>query len=362
MTKDKLKNITLIKDDRPIWDFPRLSTGSTLLDLELTGDAFGGYVTGRYYLLVGDSSSGKTFLTMACLAEAAQNPDFDDYRFIYDDVEKGNLFNLKKLFGKSAAERIEAPCVDEDDYPECSYTVEDFYFNLQEAVDVGEPFIYILDSQDGLSSGSEIDKFEDHRQAAKSGKKAPGSYGDGKAKIHSSTLRKFMNPLQEMQSLLIIVNQTRDSLGFGFNPKTRSGGKALGFYAGAEIWTSVKKRITKTIGGKTRSIGKRIIADIKKNRLSGNETKVEFDLFPSYGIDDLSSCIEFLIQEKVWKKGSGGKIKPEKLFDSNESFTEKNLIKAIEEEGVEKDLKKLVGNTWAKIEQRKSLQRKPRYQ
>ena len=86
-----------------------LSTGSTMLNLAMTGSARKGFRTGHYYLFVGDSRSGKTWFCLSCLAEASIDKRFNDYRFIYDNRERGALMDIAYFFGRKAAERIESP-------------------------------------------------------------------------------------------------------------------------------------------------------------------------------------------------------------------------------------------------------------
>ena len=130
-----------------------LSTGSTLLNLACTGFPDRGFVKGRYYFIVGDSISGKTFLSLTCLAEASINPNFDKYRFIYDNAEDGALMDIEKFFGEKVYERMVAPS---NNY---SQSIEDFYYHVDDAIRLGQPFIYILDSMDALTSTVEISKF-----------------------------------------------------------------------------------------------------------------------------------------------------------------------------------------------------------
>jgi RecA/RadA recombinase len=269
-TKD-IKNI-LRKKDKPV-ESPQkyLGSGSTLLNLACSDQVRGAFITGNYYFFVGDSASGKTFFALTCLAEASVNKEFDDYRFIYDNSEGGALMDIKKFFGSRVAERLEPPQLTEEDEPECSSTIEEFYFNVDDAIKEGKPFIYILDSMDCLSSKDEADKFVDTKTAHRKGNQTAGSYGDGKAKKNSANLRRLMAPLRKSNSILIIINQTRDNLGFGFEKKTRSGGHALRFYACVEIWSSVKEKISKTVKGKKRQLGVRCKLNIKKNRITGCE-------------------------------------------------------------------------------------------
>lgn len=338
-----------------------LSSGSTLLNLACSGSIRGCFVTGGYYFFVGDSASGKTFISLTCLAEATQTKDFNDYRFIYDNSEGGALMDIRRFFGKKVADKIEPPRFGKDGLPDFSGTIEEFYFGVDDALKDGRPFIYILDSMDSLSSKEEAAKFEETKKAHRKGKKIAGSYGDGKAKKNSANLRRLLKPLEKSNSILIIINQTRDNLGFGFEKKTRSGGHALRFYATVEIWSSVRKKITKTVRGKKRQQG--IIANIqvKKNRLTGQEHSVLVPIYHSYGIDDMGSCVDYLIEEGQWKtKGKEGA----KINASDFDFvgTREKLLQLIEKKHYEKDIKDLVNDVWTSIATAVKLKRKPRYE
>lgn len=356
-TKDIKDKLTRKKKKRKITAADYLSTGSTLLNLACTGKPNRGFLKGKYYFLVGDSTSGKTFLSLTCLAEAANNPAFDNHRFIFDNNEDGALMDIKRFFGKKVYKRIESPNAR---YLQlASQTIEEFYYNLDDAVKDERPFIYILDSMDSLSSEYEGDKFEEHKKAHRKGKTAPGSYGDGKAKINSSFLRGVISDLRKQrESILIIINQTRDNLGFGFEKKTRSGGHALKFYACLEIWSSVKGRIKKTVKGKERQLGTMCKVKIKKNRQTGREREVLIPIYHSFGIDDIGSCVNWLVAEGFWET-IGQKIDaPE--FDVR--MNPEKLIRYIEENELEKDLRELVTDGWNEIEKACEVKRKRRYE
>ena len=335
-----------------------LSTGSTLLNLALTDNPHGGFLKGKYYFMVGDSSSGKTFLSMTCFAEATQNPNFKDYRLIYDNVEDGCLMDIERLFGKEAARRIESPAGTKKN-PEYSYTIEDFYYNLDDILDNGKPFIYVLDSMDSLSSEYEGKKFNEQKTAYRKGAKTEGSYGDGKAKKNSENIRKILARLGKQGSILIILCQTRDDLSFGYSKKTRSGGRALKFYATVEIWSSIEATITKTVKGQLRKIGISSKLETKKNRITGKLKTVSVPIYPSYGMDDIGSCVDYLIMEGYWKKS-----KKNKGFRCPEVRIEgprEKIIAGIEARGLEHILKETVGKCWREIESLCDLKRKNKY-
>lgn len=339
----------------------KLGTGSTLLNLATSGEWSGGLITGSYYFFVGDSSSGKTFLTLTCFAEAAQNKAFSRYRFIYDDVEGGALMDFEKFFGAAVASRVEPPSGTKMQ-PLYSQTAEEFYCNLDNALDGKNPCIYVLDSMDALSSKYEQKKFEEKKKALEKGTEAKGDYGDGKAKINSSRLRACLPKLRDTGSVLIIINQTRDNINAGlFEPaKTRSGGHALTFYATLELWSSVGGKLKKTVRGKDRLIGITSRIRVKKNRLTGKTRTIEIPIYYEYGIDDVGSCVEYLLSEGTWET-KGGLVVVSDIVDEPVSLRRNQIVKYIEDNSLEVDLRLLVSRTWKDVEKACSMNRKPRY-
>lgn len=352
-----------------------LSTGSTLLNLALTGFARRGFAKGFYYFIVGDSQSGKTWLSLTCGAESNLNAVFKDHRLIFDDVEGGALMDVEKYFGKRTAERLEPPGKLKDGTPVYSETVEDFYYHLDDACKKGIPFIYVLDSMDALDSEDAAKKFEAnkkiHRRPVKpqaddeedgEGPKKKGSYGDGKPKANSQNLRRFIPRLRKLGAILIIVNQTRDNIPqpgmMTFEKKTRSGGHALKFYSTVEIWSSVAVPILKTVKGKKRKLGAVSKVTVKKNRLNGRDRTVMIPFYYSYGFDDLRACIDYLADEGHWKGKKESVKAPEFDFEGPKDA----LIKKIEEEGLGKELRTLVARVWREIDAACELKRKPRYE
>lgn len=337
-----------------------VSTGSTLLNLSLTGFPDGGFFKGGYFNIVGDSSSGKTFLSRTILAEAASNSRFDDYSLIYDDVERGSLMDDKKYFGENMAQRVTSPAVCEEGEPVYSQTVEDFYFAVDTHLKEGKPFIWVLDSMDCLSTDYEAGKFDEAKKAHESNREAKGSYGDGKAKINSTNLRALMPRLRKSGSILIVLSQTRDDIGnvSYIKTKTRAGGHALKFYAQAELWMSVKGSIEKERRKKKKKLGIYSKVRIKKNRTTGRDREIILPIFYSYGIDDTGSMVDFLIDEGFWNKNSKGIVEA-KDFDIKDRRD--SLIKRLEDSGEVDSLKQVVLEAWRESESDLDLERKPKY-
>ena len=265
-------------------------TGSTTFNLECSGYVEGAFKIGKMVNLIGDSHAGKTLFAFTVFAECDLLERFDDYDFIYDDVEAANEFDLEELFGEGCAERIDESIR--------SKTIEEFNDNIARALDNNKSFIYVLDSFDALTSEAAMKKDEENRIAREKGKDTTGDYGDGKPKAFSRFCSMRIQDLNDNGSVLIIISQTRDNIGFGamFNPKTRSGGKALKFYAFHEIWLACQKRVKK---GK-RTITTDTQAKITKNKLTGNHGECYFPILRDYGVDNLRSCINFLMDEGDW--------------------------------------------------------------
>jgi RecA/RadA recombinase len=330
--------------------------GSTTCHLECSGHWQGAFKLGTMVNLIGDSSSGKSLTAFTVFAECNKLKRFNNHKFIYDDVEAANEFNLAKLFGEQCADRI--------DQSIRSRTIEDFNDNIANLLDEGEPFIYVLDSFDGLTSEAVLKKDIENRKKREKGNETTGDYGDGKAKIFSRFCSLRIQELRDMNSLLIVISQTRDNIGFGamFTPKTRSGGKALKFYSAFEIWLACQKKEKK---------GKRVIetnvqGKISKNKLTGHHGEFYFPILNDYGIDNIKSCINFLMDEGDWtgtKKSVNTKgfleFKDKKGNVKHPSI--KEIIDYIEEEGKEIELYKVCQKTYDKIMESLKPDRKPKY-
>lgn len=314
------------------WDAPidpnmLVPTPSIPFNLECSSRPEGAFLLGKIVNLIGDSHAGKTLFALSILSECAQLARFDNYRFIYDDVEAACEFNIGKLFGAKVKKRLETETR--------SKTIEDFNDNIARAIsDDKRPFIYILDSFDALTSEAAVEKDLENRKKREKGNDVKGSYGDGKAKIASGFFALRTQGLSDKLSIIIIISQTRDNIGFGaqFTPKVRSGGKALKFYSFHEVWLAVQKREKK--GARTYITN--VQAKITKNKLVGRHGEASFPILFDYGVDNITSCINFLVTEKYWTPGKG--CINTKGFHPNKEVSYKELVKYIEDNDLMVDL------------------------
>jgi recombination protein RecA len=338
---------------------PLIPTGSIMLNLACSDTGSGGYGAGKIVNLIGDSSSGKTLLAFSMFAEMARDSRFDDYAFIYDDVEQACEFNIKGLFSEKVAERVIPPYTVQDGdgeaLPKYSETVQEFHANVFEVIERGQPFVYVLDSLDALSSTDEQGRLEDQVQAVRQGKELKGSYRMEKPKLIGEILRTILSKLKSTKSMLLVISQTRDNIDpMSFEKRTRSGGKALRFYASHEIWLAVKGKIK----SKERVIGSNIKAKVSKNKLTGKLREVEFSVYYDYGVDDLGACIDFLLEEGKWQKKGNTILTPMESLNG----TRQKVIQNIEEQGEQEWLINRTEVAWQEIEESVRLNRKPKYE
>lgn len=334
-------------------DYPAigLSSGAVLLNLACSGSPDYAFRTGGYYFYVGDSASGKTLVTWSTMAEAAHCPDFDKYRLVLNNAENGSWFDTAKLFGKKTLDRVEVTV---------SPTLDHFYDHLEGILKGGERVVYVLDSMDVLRPRSAHEKSQKMRKAVESGAKSTGTYGTDKARMNSERMPEINALLRDTGSILFVISQTRDNIGPGamFNPKTRSGGNSLTFYAQLEMWTSVKERIKRDVRSKAVPVGILCKVVVKKNRLTGKVRTVTIPIYSSVGLDDLGSQVRYLVEWGHWAEDR-------KKIDAKEFDVvakEEELVAAVEERGLEKALREITASVWREVDRDSEVKRKPRYE
>lgn len=263
-----------------------IPTGCTMLDCVLGG----GWAMGRVANIVGDKSVGKSLLAIeACANFAVKYP-------------KGKIFyrEAEAAFDEPYAEGLGLPVRRVDFGPEgietIWETVEDIFEDLEQQIAYCEqhevPGLYIVDSLDALTSRAELAR-------------APGTptFGGEKPKLMGELFRKLVRRLKAAKICVIIISQVRDKIGVVFGEKhTRSGGKALDFYASQILWLSHLKKMVNTVGGVKRATAVRIKAQCKKNKVSLPFRECEFVLRFGYGIEDVEASVEWLQEVKALGK------------------------------------------------------------
>lgn len=339
----------------------RYLTGSELLDLMVGGGEGLGYPLGKIVNIVGDKSSGKTFLTCEIIA-AAHYKYLDKLKWVYDDCESGFSHNTKKLYGfpimpMDENKRIKSP------------TVEEAYCNIRnffEKLSDNEFGIYVIDSMDGLDSkeGKVLadEQYKNFKKKSNGEKeeKLAGSYRMGKAKYLSQTFFPGLADLIEKKNgMLVIVSQVRTNLDpFSFEKYSRAGGKALDFYCHTVLWLANVNKIT----NKNIPIGITVKAKNTKSKTPRPYRECYLKLFFEYGLDDITTNIDYLYDFLTPKGQLVDKNKLKGQWNELEKMSRKELIDHIEKNNLQKELRKKVRDKWEGIENSVKLNRKPKYE
>ena len=327
-----------------------LPTGATLLNCACSDNPFGGFALGTVVIGIGDSSSGKSFLMLTSLAEACSLPRFDEYDLYYDDAEAAFAFDAEKLFGNNFVNRVHMISSD---------TVQLFYGHMIQALNNKKPFIYILDSYDFLSEDAERDRAEVTRKKTygekltKKEQTSKGGYKTEKVRVFAEVFRRCRRELVDTRSLFIVIFQTIDAINAQFVSKTRRGGNAPKFAASHELWMKVND----TYNNSGLEIGVDSTVKVKKNKITGKVREVSFPIYYDYGIDDIRSCLEFLIEQEYWPI-------EKRTVDAHHlgcKGTIETLIAHVERNALEDKLRLHTGNAWLMREDSVKINRKRRF-
>jgi len=294
-----------------------------MLDLALGG----GWADGRTINIIGDRSSGKTLL----VTETATN-----YKIKYPR-RKIRYRETERAFLMSYARAIGAP-VDSIDFGRQDAppmrTVEDLYeeldYRIRHVENGGE--LFIVDSLDALTSRAAMKRSLDQ-----------GSYAMERAKLMSKLFTDLNDPMERAGITLMIVSQERDKINARFGRKsTRSGGRALDFYASQIVWLAQTGKIYREVNKIKRPVGINVLAMTDKNKVGLPFRQVGFPILFAWGMDDVSSCLD-------WLKSTGG------IGDAMGNLNDTAFRKMIREgsgdwKGAIAHMHKVVEERWDQIE------------
>ena len=343
--------VTSVAASSPAVELHLVPTPSTTLNLRCSGSYKGAFKLGTIVNLIGDSHTGKSLIALGVLAECSLDPYFDDYQLVYNDTENANGFDIANLFGTKLASRLEIISTKCHEY---------FEVDVQKRLDAGKKIIYVVDSFDGMTTLAAEELRAKNIKLIDDGKDKKESFGDGKAKLFSQFGGKLQEKLKANQSLCIIVSQTRQNISptAMFNPKIRSGGDALKFYSYHELWLAVvgtEKHSTH----KSEVIRVETRMTVKKNKLIGRKGVANISILEGYGVDNIKSCIDFLLALKHWT-GSANKIETKGFYPEKEVSRNK-LISAVEQKNKEVQLAMECQKAYDKLMADIQPQRKKRY-
>lgn len=299
LTLDKLEKTygkgTVMKlSDNVVLDVPAISTGSLGLDMAL---GIGGIPRGRVIEIYGPESSGKTTLSMHCIAEAQKAGGLAAF------------IDAEHAFDKAYAEKLgidtENLLISQPDSGEQALEI------TEHLIRSGAIDIIVIDSVAALVPRGELE----------------GEMGDSKmglqARLMSQALRKLTGAINKTGCACVFINQLREKIGVMFgNPETTTGGNALKFYASVRLDI---RRIGQIKDGPDNILGNRTKVKVVKNKVSPPFKVVEFDIMYGEGISKVGEIIDLGVEFEIVKKaGSWFSYEGNKLGQGRDAV--KNLL------------------------------------
>ena len=315
-----------------------ISTGSTLLDLAISGGRVwgGGLPGGVLVEIFGPSGSGKTVL----LSEIAGDVQRKGGEVMFKDPEARLNKQFAQIFDLDTTKMAYST---PNTVPEVFQAVRDWEVKNDSIING-----IFADSLAALSTDMEMENKEGDKM------------GMRRAKEFSEELRKTCRILKESNYLMVCSNQIRENLDAGpYGLKYKSpGGEAIGFYASCRLRTlkPEKIKVRKKTQGKevSRVIGVNVEVEVFKNSIWKPHRTAPVTIIFDYGIDDIRQNLQFL---KDHTKATVYCIGPDRLSNSMEE-----AINIVEEDNIQERLRQEVILLWNDIERKFDSQRKPKRQ
>ncbi len=263
-------SIMKLGDGNPLQEIEASSTGSLGLDIAL---GIGGLPMGRIVEIYGPESSGKTTLTLHCIAEQQKKGGV----CAFVDAEHA----LDPQYAAKLGVDLDELLISQPDTGEQALEITDTL------VRSGAVNMVIVDSVAALTPKSELE----------------GDMGDSnvgvQARLMSQAMRKLTGSISRSKCMVIFINQIRMKIGVMFgSPETTTGGNALKFYS------SVRLDIRRIGALKDRDevVGNATRVKIVKNKVAPPFKQVEFDIMYGEGISKMGELLDLGVTAGIVNK------------------------------------------------------------
>lgn len=264
-----------------------VDTGSYIFNALVSGSIFGGVSGNKITAIAGESSTGKTFFSLAVVKNFLDtNPN--GY-CLYFDTEAAITKSLLVSRGIDVNRLVVLNVV----------TVEEFRSRALKAVDIylkkpepeRNPCMFVLDSLGMLSTDKEITDALNDKQVRDM----------TKSQLIKGAFRMLTLKLGQANIPMIVTNHTYDVIGAYVPTKEMGGGSGLKYAASTIIHLSKKKE-----KDGTEVVGNIIKAKTAKSRLSKENQEVEVRLYyDERGLDRYYGLLELGELGGMWKNVAG---------------------------------------------------------
>ena len=256
--------------DNPVQEIEATSTGSLGLDIAL---GIGGLPKGRIVEIYGPESSGKTTLTLHCVAEEQKKGGV----CAFVDAEHA----LDPQYAKKLGVDLEELLISQPDTGEQALEITDTL------VRSGAVSMVVVDSVAALTPKSELE----------------GDMGDHnvgvQARLMSQAMRKLTGSISKSKCMVIFINQIRMKIGVMFgSPETTTGGNALKFYSSVRL----DIRRIGAIKDRDEIVGNATRVKVVKNKVAPPFKQVEFDIMYGEGISKNGELLDLGVTAGVVEK------------------------------------------------------------
>ena len=296
-----------------------IDTGSLVFNGLVSGSIFGGVSSNKITANAGESSTGKTFFSLA-VAKNFLDTNPDAY-VLYFDTESSITRALLESRKIDTKRFVVINVVTIEEFRSKALKAIDKY--LQMPIDERKPCMVVLDSLGMLSTEKEITDALNDKQVRDM----------TKSQLVKGAFRMLTLKLGQANVPLIVTNHTYDVIGAYVPTKEMGGGSGLKYAASTIIYLGKKKEKD----GKE-VIGNIIRAKTHKSRLSKENKQVEIRLYYDHrGLDRYYGLLELGEIGGLWKNVAGRyelngkKVYAKQIYANADEYFTPEVLQALDE-------------------------------
>ena len=264
-----------------------VDTGSFILNSLVSGSVFGGVSGNKITAIAGESSTGKTFFSLAVVQNFLDNNP-DGY-CLYFDTEAAITKSLLDSRGVDTQRTVVVNVVTIEEFRQKALKAVDIY--LKTPTEDRKPCMFVLDSLGMLSTEKEISDALADKQVRDM----------TKSQLVKGAFRMLTLKLGQANIPMIVTNHTYDVIGSYVPTKEMGGGSGLKYAASSILYLSK----TKEKDGKE-VVGNLIKVKTAKSRLSKENKEVKVRLYyDERGLDKYYGLLELGEIGGLWKNTAG---------------------------------------------------------